>query len=419
MRLPWFCVTIALLLAMLLSAGRVLSQASGETKNETASADAGIIQGDERYQIVSPKYILAHKWFPVKVRRRDYSIDFRRRPRDIAANCYKLLRNIEVSSSRASINQLFHAMHAFGPAFDIKNDDSDQKTPILDYLQHYYSGNGDGELEKKDLPLWIRSTGNRTYFPIGNCRKVVQDHLDQFLAIMAQSDVSLGTKIMLKDGDFVSLADALRTSMQDYDYGHDPSWTAVVLAIYGQPLAYQNKAGLRYDLVDMFVQCVDVVGGHSICGHFHPLIGATHARQRIMTDFPEQTDLIRFRGADERLGLFCQRLLDNIERSEGVVSPDWLFEKDIGPRSNGELVALNGHALEWLTLYLDDSRLKHPAVEHCVVALCKALICELAHSAGNNLTIDYLDLCHAARGLRIYSERLQRLETDRSESPLR
>jgi hypothetical protein len=286
---------------------------------------------------------------------------------------------------------VFHAILGLGPkAVTMVNPESGQRVNALDYISQGGEVRGmrfiptAHGLDVQTGPQWVG-----------------QGHQDQFIAEMAQWNVSIDRPFRVQGRDYTFRDFVRHTQMRASTRQRPPqelSWAILVIGHYlGTDLKWTNEFGepvtfddlIRYEIEQPMDERVACGGTHRLFGlswvyHLHLQKGGK----------PEGAwkDLVAFTDRHKALARAYQN-------ADGSFSTSFFREK-------GELRDLQlqmnttGHTLEWLALALSDQELRESWVERAADRLA-----QMFHDIEGS-TMESGSLYHAVHGLLIYYARL-------------
>jgi hypothetical protein len=229
--------------------------------------------------------------------------------------------------------------------------------------------------------------------------KTGQGHPDQWLAIIAQCDVPSAQPLVVGDETY-TIKDLVTQSMREIYDGKEASWTSVALAHY-LDLDSEWEAGdgtiWTIERIVAMEAAADIK--QAACGGTHRLSALTLALQRYRKEHPEQPLTRGWLAAQQRIDGAVETIKE-YQLPSGAFSTDFFASKADSAETTRNLHA-SGHTLEFLALTLDPEELREPWVVRDVVYVCNLL--RRTHAVPN---LECGALYHAARGLRIYRERL-------------
>ncbi len=228
-----------------------------------------------------------------------------------------------------------------------------------------------------------------------------QGHDDQWLAIMAQSNVPIDATIVV-DGTNYTIRDVVTEAQWGLYQGAEATWTLTSLNKYLiNSLEDYDKTWKARDGGDWSVaRIVEMEAGfdlnQSACGGTHRLMALTGALNKYKS-----------LGGQVEGGwkLAQDKINDAIVRFREYQNPDGSFSTAylIRPGVTTDItrrINTTGHTVEFLVQALPQERLREPWLVRGVVALCDML------KLSESLSVECGSLYHALHGLVIYRERL-------------
>jgi len=229
--------------------------------------------------------------------------------------------------------------------------------------------------------------------------KTGQGHPDQWLAIIAQCGVPSDQSLVV-GGETYAVKDLVTQSMNDIYDGKEASWTAISLSHYlGVDSEWKAGDGTIWTLERIVAMEAAADIKQAACGGTHRLSSLTLSLQRYREQHPDVPLTRGWLAAQERI----DGAIDTIKEYQlpsGAFSTDFFVSKGESAETTRNLHA-TGHTLEFLALTMDPEELKEPWIVRSVVYLTNLL-----HRTRAVPNLECGALYHAARGLRVYRERL-------------
>ena len=227
--------------------------------------------------------------------------------------------------------------------------------------------------------------------------KIGQGHRDQWLAIFAQSGVTLETEIIAA-GERHTIADWVRQAEFDVprNLESEYSWTLIALSsLHPTDHQWEARDGEVYATEDLLAAELAQEIPTSACGGTHRLVGIAMAVQR-RRDEGKALD-----------GLWAEaesRLSEWVERARRFQNPDGSFssaylERPGWSRDLSHSLATSGHVLEFLAFAAPRETLAEAWLERGVRQLCETL------ETCRKVDLECGTLYHALHGLQTYQER--------------
>ena len=318
--------------------------------------------------------------------------------------------NIKLNK-RISVNSAMHSLMTFGSDYPIYLENN-SSVPVLQFLQNYFDYLPTNI--RPYAPVWIKHEENDYFVLMSQSPRVISDHLGQLSYICALADVPICTQFQLKSGEKVSLDTLLETEIKYADPQiHDAIWQTAALAYYRPNKRWRNLNGKRFSPLDFIESITDQVTGHYECGHMHPLISATYAIRNLEESYKfDDGKSIRIGNCKKKIDKWVGCIKDTLW-IDGSISSTWYLNEKKHPRTNQEIIIYNGHALEWLTTYLDSEQLKSAWVVSIANRFCLAVIDSLRNYSINSdsdvvdLPFEYAPFCHGLIGLRNYCKKTE------------
>lgn len=280
-----------------------------------------------------------------------------------------------------------HGVLAHGHALQIVAGDRD--VSALDYLLE------GGVLAGFDPAPGDMIEGSRGLrFAFQPSTKVGQGHRDQWLAILAQCDLSLDQQIAVPWGE-PNLEDVLRQAEWDVplNYEAEFSWTLIGLSIFRSTKhTWVARDGNRYSTELLLQSELTEDLADSVCGGTHRLIGiAMVVRKRRAEGLP-MTGV--WAEAEAVLNAAVELGRQN-QNGDGSFSPSYLHRPGWA-RDLGEQLGTTGHVLEFIALAASQEELRSPWIERTVERVCVLL--DQCHEED----LECGALYHAVHGLQEY-----------------
>jgi hypothetical protein len=285
--------------------------------------------------------------------------------------------------------QILHGVLGYGRDFEIVL--GDKRVKALDWALE--GGKMKGWVMRKDAG----QPGITAVVEPGS--KTGQGHPDQWLAIIAQCGVP-SDQPMVVDGKTYAIKDLVTQSMRDIYDGKEASWTAISLSHYlGVDSEWEAGDGTIWTLERIVAMEAAADIKQAACGGTHRLSALTLSLQRYRQQHPDVPLARGWLAAQQRIDGAIETIRE-YQLPSGAFSTDFFVSKADSAETTRNLHA-SGHTLEFLALTLDPEELREPWVVRNVVYVCNLL--RRTHSVPN---LECGALYHAARGLRVYRERL-------------
>jgi len=293
---------------------------------------------------------------------------------------------------------VFHGILGLGPAIDMGLPNG-QTVKALDYIRNGGAMQG--------LQFIKTPNGLDVFTAAQTGQFFAQGHQDQFVAEMAQWNVSLDLPFKVdgadyKFSDFVRYIKARASTTRKQEL----AWTIHVVGEYdGTDAAWTNQFGEKLTLEDLIryeVNC-PMDAEQSIrqglpplaCGGTHRLFGLSwvlHLHQKkggpLTGVWKDTQDHLNALKASAKA----------YQNPDGSFSTNWFSGKGDQPDPALRL-ASTGHIFEWLALELSDQELEEPWVERAVEYLCELFF------ETQRQPVEGGALYHAVHGLTIYHAR--------------
>lgn len=225
-----------------------------------------------------------------------------------------------------------------------------------------------------------------------------QGHVDQWLAILAQCGLQPTDSLQLA-GVSYTLDDFLQQSMRDIGQNRDQeySWTLISIVHYRPTdVTWKTPEGDVWNVERIVASEAQQDLGSSACGGTHRLSALAMALQRHQQ---------QGRPVTGGWALAQQVVEQSVATVRGYQNPDGSLSSHYFQRGGqsadlADTIRTTGHTLEFLALALSDEDLRQPWVRKAVVRLCDAF------KKTKRLPLECGALYHAARGLRLYRDRI-------------
>jgi hypothetical protein len=224
-----------------------------------------------------------------------------------------------------------------------------------------------------------------------------QGHVDQWLAILAQIDEPITSKVMV-DGKPHTIADWIDQSLLDVSNNpmEEYSWT-VISANYYRPDKQQwaciDGSSIDIDSLVDFEAEQDI--NESACGGTHRLMALArairYAHSQGIADHPA------FLKAQKALDRNMQAMRQ-YQNSDGSLSSNY-FERPGASADLSLMISATGHQIEVAAYAVSDADIKSEWLERAVVRWCEML------DATKDQDLECGGLYHGLKGLRIYHDR--------------
>lgn len=286
--------------------------------------------------------------------------------------------------------QILHGALAYGRGFEIEHQG--RRVPALDWV-----------LAGGTMKGWTMRRGPKGLKAVlESGSKTGQGHEDQWLAVIAQSGLPADHPVIVGSAKY-RIADLVEQAKYDVYDGKECSWTLIGLSTY-LPIdaTWKARDGSTWSLERIMAMEAQQDLSTSACGGTHRLIGMTMALQRF-----KDAQIAAGQNPPKLFGgwLAAQRKIDRaIELARQYQLPSGAFSINYFQRSaNAPDMAAHlgstGHTLEFVTLALDDTRLKEDWVTRAVLHLCDLL------EKTKDLDLECGALYHAVHGLALYRQR--------------
>lgn len=310
---------------------------------------------------------------------------------EIASTLEHVLKKRMLSTEVHAAWQVLHGVLAYGNEFPVQT--SDGKQSALQYLLDGGSLNG-----------WTFESGDSFADGRNGLRAIMepggyagQGHADQWLAVLAQSNLELGQEIRIGSKIYL-ISDFLAQVKNDVPYNVESewSWTLIGLTWYlPTSSTWTAGDGNQWSIEELVRRELQQEIQSSTCGGTHRLIGLSMALNKHRADGGEMTPLWQ---DVERTLKAAADTAQQFRNVDGSLSSNYFSRPGI-PADSAKMLATTGHTLEFLAITLPKDRLREPWVEAAVVRLCNLL------NDATEVPLECGGLYHAVHGLVVYQDR--------------
>ena len=310
---------------------------------------------------------------------------------EIASTLEHVLKKRMLSTEVHAAWQVLHGVLAYGNEFPVQT--SDGKQSALQYLLDGGSLNG-----------WTFESGDSFADGRNGLRAIMepggyagQGHADQWLAVLAQSNLELGQEIRIGSKIYL-ISDFLAQVKNDVPYNVESewSWTLIGLTWYlPTSSTWTAGDGNQWSIEELVRRELQQEIQSSTCGGTHRLIGLSMALNKHRADGGEMTPLWQ---DVERTLKAAADTAQQFRNVDGSLSSNYFSRPGI-PADSAKMLATTGHTLEFLAITLPKDRLREPWVEAAVVRLCNLL------NDATDVPLECGGLYHAVHGLVVYQDR--------------
>lgn len=290
--------------------------------------------------------------------------------------------------------QIVHGILPYGHEFKIERvtENGSEMIPALDWL-----------LEGGALNGWTLRPGEKGIIAVVDPgSRSAQGHPDQWIGYLSQCGVKPDDKIIVQGREY-TINDIAKQAEWDIFPGMEACWTLMSFStFYGSDHKWTNKDGEQWTMerLEGMEAEAPVVGEKASCGGTHRLYGLTVGLNRYMED--TNTPPEKLTGGwlkAENVIQDCIRKTREYQQPDGSFSVDFFSRPGSSPEVDRTLHS-TGHILEWLDVALTKQQLQEPWVKAAVTRLCQLL------EDNSQRQLDCGALYHAARGLKLYRERV-------------
>ena len=224
----------------------------------------------------------------------------------------------------------------------------------------------------------------------------LQGHMGQFLAMLAQSQVSPEYPIRIRDQEY-TINDLIEAEKKTCYPKTELTFKLIALMHYlPSDATWVNDQGQSWDIPRLIREELAQPIRGAACGGTHRLSGLSlAARTRVRRDEPLDGDYLRAAQFVEKY----QKYAFQLQNRDGSLSTEWFRgrgdESDIDRR-----VKTTGHILEWLVYSLNDQEVESTRTFRAVNYLASLL------SSNFNHEWEVGPQSHALHALRLYDERV-------------
>ena len=319
----------------------------------------------------------------------------------------EILQRMRPPAHPIDTNVLVHALRLWGPQVEF-NDVEFNGPEFLDgptMLSYLLNDETFRRLAGEKTPPLFHKTAEgvevRPWVDDSPHRRTGAVHVDDLLATLAESGVSLDTPMKLRDGDSTegdaTVGDLLRGAMRRFHHEqHEYEWTAISYARYLFPARrWQNQYGQPIDLDALVDELLEQPLPNGICGGTHRL-EAMAVLARIDDTVGGLSRRTRHKIV-QHLGSVAARLIET-QHLEGFWTRSWTADGTPSSDKDGSLydhILLTGHHLEWLALAPPEVQPPREAVVRAGQWLVRAMV----EADADVLRKHYGPFTHAVRAL--------------------
>jgi hypothetical protein len=224
----------------------------------------------------------------------------------------------------------------------------------------------------------------------------LQGHMGQFLAMLAQCQVSPDYPIRVRDKQF-TINDLIEAEKVTCYPKSELTFKLIALMHYLESDAtWVNDQGASWDISRLIREEISQPIRGAACGGTHRLAGLSlAARTRVRRGEPLDGEYLRAAKFVEKY----QNYAFQLQNRDGSLSTEWFRgrgdEDDVDRR-----VKTTGHILEWLVYSLDEEQVRYAKTFRAVNYLASLLASNYNHEW------EVGPMCHAIHALRLYDERV-------------
>jgi hypothetical protein len=224
----------------------------------------------------------------------------------------------------------------------------------------------------------------------------VQGHFGQFLAILAQSHLTVDYP-MLVGGKKLTIRDLIECEKQDCQAGEELTFKLIGLMHYlDSDETWRSRDGQFWSIQRLISEELKQPIRGAACGGTHRLMGLSYSvNKRIKRGEPVEGE---FRRAQMFINDY-HRYTFGLQNPDGSFSTQWFVRREAKPDVDRRLKT-TGHILEWLSFSLSDEELSRPQVVKAVDYLATIL------ANGQDHTWEIGPLGHGLHALALYDRRM-------------
>ncbi|WP_404309214.1 hypothetical protein [Neorhodopirellula lusitana] len=305
--------------------------------------------------------------------------------------------------------QVLHGILAYGQAFEVETPAGVQ--PAVDYLLE--GGPLEGFEPSIGDPLPAQTGGSNDMagrsttgvrFEFAPSTKTGQGHRDQWLAILAQSNLTPSDPVVVRGRKF-QVDDVVRQTEFDIPLNLEEefSWTLIgLLAFRDTDHVWTARDGNDYS-VDLLLEVeLNQSIADSVCGGTHRLNAIAMALAKRRSEGKPINGVWQMAEQQIAASIEDARMNQNPDGSYSLAylhRPGWA-------RDLSEQLGTTGHVLEFVSLAADDETLQSAWVRRSVTRICDLL------DACRDIDLECGVLYHALHGLQEYQTRLKRMSSE-------
>jgi hypothetical protein len=310
----------------------------------------------------------------------------------------QVLNKVQPPTSMPLTNNLVHALRLWGPQAEFQSPKIPSGAAMLRYLlddaefQHWAG--------KKEAPLWSRNAFGirpRNYEDNFNHSLTSSYHVDDLLATLAESGVSLHEKVQLRNGETATVRDILEHSLRAfYLKRFEYEWGMIAYARYAHPLeSWKNQFGEKINTDALVNEMIGHRKDIGPCNGLHRLEAMV-----LLYRVDESVNALPPATKKKMLAYMLEvsQLLQASQNSAGFWSKKWI-EGTAGQNDTkaqlSDKILVTGHQLEWLALAPEEVL---PPRE-TIVRACQYLARTLPELPAQEIEAHYGPFSHAARAL--------------------
>ncbi|MFV2068582.1 MAG: ADP-ribosylation factor-directed GTPase activating protein isoform b, partial [Pirellulales bacterium] len=260
--------------------------------------------------------------------------------------------------------QILHGALAYGRSFEIVHEG--KRVPALDWV-----------LDGGKMKGWTMRRGPKGLKAVLEPgTKTGQGHEDQWLAVIAQSDLPADHPVVVGSTKY-RIGDLVNQAKYDLFDGKECSWTLIGLSTYlPADVTWKARDGGIWSLERIMAMEANQDLAVSACGGTHRLIGMTMALKRFEDAEADAKDeppklTAGWLAAQQKIRQAVD-LAREYQLPNGAFSINY-FQRSANAPDMAAHLGASGHTLEFLSLALDNQQLHQEWITRGVVHLCELL----------------------------------------------
>jgi len=265
---------------------------------------------------------------------------------------HELLRKMRPPTGAPDTNLWIHALRMWGPEAKFNDPNIPDGQTMLGY---YLDDRVFQRLAGDDTPPLFEIDEHgvrvRPYFEADDHQRTGAVHVDDLLATMAESGVTLDTPLVTRDGETTVRALLDRAMLHFHRDQHEYEWSLISYARYVFPeLDWTTKYGERVTVDEVVDELIEQDPRNGICGGTHRLEALV-----VLNRVDEQYNVLPRRTKRKLLGHLQEmsRRLVASQYPDGQWGKNWSLGAEALEQDPGlidDQILATGHHLEWLAL---------------------------------------------------------------------